>query len=140
MSASADIADRDEQMLARLAELDLAAAERAHVRLMTAEDAHEIADLGRTYQRLARSLRQTLALKVKLKREREQAQKDPQVTPAKPSGMAIARRIGELRDGVLRVIWNEAEERRGRRLAGRRPRGDDLRGHAEGRLRRRDPR
>jgi len=58
-------------MLARLAELDLAAAEKAHARLMAAEDASEIAEMGRTYQRMSRSLRQTLALKAKLARERE---------------------------------------------------------------------
>ena len=109
MSASADIADRDEQMLARLAELDLAAAERVHARLMAAEAADEVADLGRTYQRLARSLRQTLALKAKLKREREQAPRDDS-PPRKPGGAAVARRIRELREGVLRVIWDEAED------------------------------
>jgi len=110
MSASADSTDRDEQMLARLAELDLAAAERAHARLMSAEDAHEIADLGRTYQRLARSLRQTLALKAKLKRERAEAPKGPEAVQAKPGGAAVARRIRELREGVTRVIWDEAED------------------------------
>jgi hypothetical protein len=99
--------DRDEEMLARLAEFDLAAAEKVHGRLMAAEDAAEIAELGRTYQRVARSLRQTLALKAKLKRDRETAAKD---APARaPGGVAVARRIRELRAAVGRVIWAEAE-------------------------------
>ena len=100
-------ADRDEEMLSRLAEFDLAAAERVHGRLMAAEDAAEIAELGRTYQRVARSLRQTLALKAKLKRDRETAAKDAPTRA--PGGVAVARRIRELRTAVGRVIWAEAE-------------------------------
>ncbi len=65
MSNAPDIVDLDEQMLARLAQLDLTAAERAHGRFMAAEGADEVSDLGRTYQRMARSLRQTLALKAR---------------------------------------------------------------------------
>jgi len=72
----------DEAMLARLAACDLAAAERVHAKLMEAEEAAELADLGRTYQRLARSLRQTLALKARLAREREAA--DAKKRPPKP--------------------------------------------------------
>lgn len=56
-------------MLARLAELDLAAAEKAHAKFMAAEEPDDIDRLGRTYQRLSRSLRQTLALKARLARE-----------------------------------------------------------------------
>jgi hypothetical protein len=99
--------DRDEEMLARLAEFDLAAAEKVHGRLMAAEDAAEIAELGRTYQRVARSLRQTLALKAKLKRDREAA---PKTAPPSTGPVAVARRVRELREAVCRVIWNEAEE------------------------------
>jgi hypothetical protein len=73
MSDAAHTPSREEEMLARLAELDLAAAEKAHAKLMAAEDASEITELGRTYQRMSRSLRQTLALKAKLARERESA-------------------------------------------------------------------
>ena len=49
---------------------------------MAAEEASDIAELGRTYQRVARSLRQTLALKAKLKHDRETAAKD--IPPPKP--------------------------------------------------------
>jgi hypothetical protein len=98
--------DRDEEMLARLAEFDLAAAERVHGRLMAAEDTSEIAELGRTYQRIARSLRQTLALKAKLKHDREAAARAPR---APPSGAAVSQRLRELRTAVTRVIWNETE-------------------------------
>lgn len=64
---------REEQILERLAELDLALAERVHAKAMAAEDAGEIERLGRTYQRIARSVRQTLMAKARLAREREAA-------------------------------------------------------------------
>jgi hypothetical protein len=105
MSVSADISD--EEMLARLAACDLSAAERVHARLMAAESASEVAELGRTYQRIARSLRQTLALKARLKREQAQSVKDFPSAP--PGGLAVARRVRDVRDAVLRVIWDEAE-------------------------------
>ncbi len=97
----------DEEMLARLAACDLSAAERVHSRLMAAEEASDIAELGRTYQRIARSLRQTLALKARFKREREDATKA--AAPAKPSGVAVSRRIRDLRQAVTRIIWSEVE-------------------------------
>jgi hypothetical protein len=97
--------DRDEQMLSRLAEFDLAAAERAHDRLMAAEHVGEIAELGRTYQRLARSLRQTLALKARLKRERAQVEvkRRPEDDPR------VAARKAEVRAALTRLVWNEHE-------------------------------
>lgn len=79
MSAPADSAaapDRAEQMLARLAELDMAAAERAHERFMAAEEGPASAEAGRTYRTMAHSLRQTLALKAKLEREHEVAARE----------------------------------------------------------------
>jgi hypothetical protein len=58
----------DDAMLRRLAEMDMAAAEKAHAALMAAETTAEIAEAMRCYQRAARSVRQTLMLKARLKR------------------------------------------------------------------------
>ncbi len=102
----------DDEMLARLAARDLAAAERVHDKLMAAEEASEIAELGRTYQRFARSLRQTLALKARFRREQQQdarAANETPPQPARPGGVAVARRIREVRAGVTRVVWDEVE-------------------------------
>lgn len=107
MSERPPIADSDAAMLARLAELDLAAAERAHARMMAADEA-AFDPAARTYQRLARSLRQTLFLKARL--EREPARKAPEAPPARPGGVAVARRMRELRAGVSRVIWAESPD------------------------------
>jgi hypothetical protein len=113
MSATADSAeatDRAEQMLGRLAELDMAAVERAHERYMAAEDGPDAAEAGRTYQRMARSLRQTLGLAARLKRERQAALKGAAKAAApKAGGQAIAQRIRDLRAAAHRLAWNETE-------------------------------
>jgi hypothetical protein len=76
-------------MLARLAVLDMAAAEHAHARLLASEAAKEVAELGRNYQRMARSLRQTLAALARMRRERDaDARRSEAVAawrPARPS-------------------------------------------------------
>ena len=65
MSGETSALDDDAAMLARLAALDLAAAERVHERLMAAEEPDQITSLSRAYRGLSRSLRQTLILKGK---------------------------------------------------------------------------
>jgi hypothetical protein len=100
----------DEAMLARLAQLDLALAERVHAAAMAAVEPDQINDLGRTYQRVARSLRQTLALKAKLRRDREadgRANPPPPPPPAPPPKLdwvAMRRRQQALGEAVHRVI------------------------------------
>ncbi|MET0271438.1 MAG: hypothetical protein ABW360_00460, partial [Phenylobacterium sp.] len=69
MSEATPFIDRDEAMLAELAELDLALARKVQACAMAAEDPETVGALARSYQRVARSLRQTLALKAKLKRD-----------------------------------------------------------------------
>jgi len=112
MTDVVEIVDRDAQMLSRLAELDLAAAERVHARLMTTDDAHEVVELGRTYQRFARSLRQTLALKARLVRDSEERAKRelaarPGRAPQDPA--ALEARKAEVREAVSRIAWDEYE-------------------------------
>lgn len=108
MSGAPDTDDLAERMLARLAELDMAAAEHVQARLLAADDDKAVADLGRAYQRLGRSLRQTLALRARLAREREQDLMDAP-PPARPTGAAISRRLRELRGALRRIAWTEAE-------------------------------
>jgi hypothetical protein len=112
MSAPSDIPeDRAQAMLARLAELDLMAAEHAHAKLMAAEEPSDVAELGRTYQRMARSLRQTLAIAARLKRERAQAPAEapPEPPPIPRDPQRIFARLHELRPAAQRVIWAEHE-------------------------------
>ena len=69
----------DDAMFRRLAEMDLAWAEKVHAKAMAATEVDEINSLGRTYQRAARSLRQTLALKARLKAGRVRQAREARV-------------------------------------------------------------
>lgn len=57
--------DRDLEMLAWLAERDMQAVGHAHAQFMAATEPEAVASLGRTYQRMSRCLRTTLALKMR---------------------------------------------------------------------------
>ena len=129
MSQAAHIAERRQQMLARLAELDLVATEAAHASYLEAIDTPEEAEKGRTYQRMGRSLRQSLALHERFERlaareAREEAQEarrdailNPPVVAEDPRREfprdieAANQRADELRTAVRRVIWSEGFEK-----------------------------
>ena len=129
MSQAADIAERRQQMLAKLAELDLAATEAAHASYLAAIDTPEEAEKGRTYQRMGRSLRQSLALHERFERnaagearaDAQEARRDailnPPVEDHEPRRQfprdieAANRRADELRTAVRRVIWSEGFEK-----------------------------
>lgn len=126
MSTCAITDDRTGAILAELAEMDLAAARKAHGALMAAEGAGEIDRLGRAYQRLARSTRQSLALAQRFAREERleerlearQAAREAAVAERSdaPAGRpdpsrdpAVAARKAEVREVVTRLVWDEAE-------------------------------
>lgn len=129
MSQAAHIAERRQQMLARLAELDLVATEAAHASYLEAIDTPEEAEKGRTYQRMGRSLRQSLALHERFERNasretREEAQEarrdailNPPVRRDEPRREfprdieAANQRADALRTAVRRVIWSEGFEK-----------------------------
>lgn len=108
MSAPAPPIDRDAELLARAAELDMQAVEKVHAKLMTAEETAEIAELGRTYQRMTRSLRQTIALKSR--RAREAAVTASHQAVAQPlklpiiEGFATDDRAMVLQDAIERIV------------------------------------
>lgn len=105
-----DITEEDALGLAEIARLDLELARDYARRALAAEDSDEANGLMRSYQRAARSYRQTLAVKARLKRDLAAAARVEAATPRpKPGGVAVARRIGELRTALLRVAWDEAE-------------------------------
>ena len=87
--------------------LDLAWAEQAHAKAMAAESADDVERLGRTYQRAARSLRQTVALRADLRRRRVAAPKPAAPFVPDPEEHEADARVEELFDAVGRVIAAE---------------------------------
>jgi hypothetical protein len=116
--------DRNADMLAELAEMDLRAARHIHARLLAATEAAEVADLSRSYQRASRCVRQTLALKAKLAqgevRGAPSAAAEPLFDDAmsrRLHGFAADDRMMELQDAMDRVIHAEHVDDEPRREA-----------------------
>lgn len=102
--------DRAEALLAELAELDMTLARHVHACAIAAEEPKAVGELARSYQRIARSLRQTLALKARLSLER--AREIERTAPSGPpptDWVRVRRRQHALRDAVCRVVWDETE-------------------------------
>jgi len=105
-----DITEEEAQGLAEIARHDLELARDFARRALAAQDNDEANRLARSYQRAARSYRQTLAVKARLKRDLAAAARVQADTPKpRPGGAAVARRIGELRTALLRLSWDEAD-------------------------------
>ena len=111
--------DRDADMLAELAEMDLSAAKHIHAQLLAATGADEVADLSRSYQRASRCLRQTLALKAKL--AQDAVVHRLHTTPTPITDFAAQRqelireeaqfeRLTVLQDAVSRLIYSEVSD------------------------------
>jgi hypothetical protein len=98
--------------LSELAALDLAMARDFAARAQAAEDPDTANDLARSYQRVARSYRQSLALKVRLQAEIQRAARDVPTTPREE--YRIKTRVEAVREAVQRVIWAEHEPVEGR--------------------------
>ena len=107
MSEALPPIDRDEAMLSRLAELDLALAEKVHAQAMAATEPDEINGLGRTYQRVARSLRQTLAMKARLRRERAERAAAPRAE--RRADPRVQAHKAQVRAALRAHLWTEYE-------------------------------
>jgi hypothetical protein len=100
--------------LSRLAALDLGMAEDFAARAQAAQDPDTANDLARSYQRMARSYRQSLALKVRLQHEiaraeREALEGQPPAPPKPLDPEAVQARVDAVRSAARRVIWSEYE-------------------------------
>lgn len=114
------MAERHGRVLARLLELGLALAERVQEQALAAPDAKSAADLGLAFHRIARTVRQSIALEARLVRDAERAERELQrdadvrhdllreILPGEPR--EIARRKDEVREAVQKVIWDEMED------------------------------
>jgi hypothetical protein len=118
MSEHPPVIEQADLMLARLAALDLRAAEHANACLLDTTKPAEVADLARAYARLSRCLRQTLAIHARLKADREKAARMAEqhqawqraVTPEPDlRELALADRTVEVQHAVDRVISAAAD-------------------------------
>lgn len=124
--------EQADAMLARVANLNLQAAEHVHACLLDTTDADQLAQLSRAATQLSRSMRQCLALLARLRTDRAKAAREaaqhetwlksrarlidsePDVDPAQ---RAQARHVNDVQTGVVRVIAQVAAGDRERETA-----------------------
>jgi hypothetical protein len=116
MSAPDDMAERHSRALAELTELGLSLARALHEKAVTADDPKLANDFALGFQRVSRSVRQSMALEAKLERDRRRAAAEVRDYPASrqaEQARALARetfaRKSELRNQVRALLWEEYE-------------------------------
>ena len=136
MDASCDIPELpdDDAVLREIAAMDLALARRLYGQAMAEPDAEKAADITRAYNRVTRSLRQSIALRARLAqgwenhhvyhgRRVDLSPATPFHTPAEPAptqpsaSILVARAEAKRRRSLLqqamqRIVWNERETER----------------------------
>jgi len=115
MTAGLDISD-DERGLDELAQIDLRLARVFAERAEAAEDPEVANGLVRSYQRAARSFRQSLALKHRLRRELKRELRDDRGDDRKEHDRAVSARKAQVEARLKALIWTEAEGEDAERL------------------------
>ena len=109
MEATADMHERHARLLGRLAELGMALAEDLHARALSADTPQEAETLASGFHKLSRSVRQSLALEARLRRDAERVRRDAEFQAEADAAKAPARRRAEAKARLDRLIWTEAE-------------------------------
>lgn len=116
MSSSDDMAERHGRVLAELTELGLSLARALHDKAVTAEDPKLANDYALAFQRVSRSVRQSMALEAKLERDRRRAAaeaRDYPVSRAAEQARELARAVfvrkAEVRSRLRSELWDEYE-------------------------------
>ncbi|HVI30674.1 hypothetical protein, partial [Phenylobacterium sp.] len=118
MPADAAAQDRHSAMLAELAAMSLTLARDLQNRALEAETPEEAAKLAAAFHRVARGLRQTLALELKVIRYKDEAAREGGAPPPAPAPLeslgptapaaGVARRLAAVRRRI-RDAWSEHE-------------------------------
>ena len=109
MATPSEKHERQDRILAEILELALDLARSTQARALVAEDASDVADLGLTFQRATRSVRQTLALEAKFERDRKSAERADEDVAKRVKAVHVARRRAQVKLAVERCVWAEAD-------------------------------
>jgi hypothetical protein len=97
-------------MLAEFAELCLGSARDLHARQLAAQDVAEAAVLAGALHKVGRSLRQSMALEAKLRRDEEAARHEVEAAAVRGVEERRERRRTQVAAMVERIIWDETED------------------------------
>ena len=103
----AEIAERQGRILAELSELGMTLARDLHADATAAETPEQRAELSLAFQRTARSVRQTLALELRLVRDLRRCQQEERADVVREQEQRVARRRKQAQAAVERAIWTE---------------------------------
>ena len=109
MEATADMHERHARLLGRLAELGMALAEDLHARALSADTPQEAETLASGFHKLSRSVRQSLALEARLRRDAERVRREEETQAETDAAKPAIRRRAEAKARLDRLIWTEAE-------------------------------
>jgi phosphoglycolate phosphatase-like HAD superfamily hydrolase len=108
--------ERQERILAELSELGLALARDLQARALAADDTAEASELGLAFHRVARSVRQTLALQSRLERDRQRAEREDRADVQRAETARAERRRAQVKFAVERCVFSEADGSEAERL------------------------
>ena len=109
METAADMQERHARLLGRLAELGMALAEDLHARALSADTPQEAETLASGFHKLSRSVRQSLALEARLRRDAERVRREEEAKTEAAAEKPAIRRRAEAKARLDRLIWTEAE-------------------------------
>jgi hypothetical protein len=109
MTEQAARAERQSAMLGELAELGLSLARDLQRRALEAEAPEQAASLADAFHRVARSVRQSLALEARLGREAKRDAEDDRIVSEGEHRAAVQRRKAVLTEALERIVWTECE-------------------------------
>jgi hypothetical protein len=109
MAFPLDITEDDARSLCELAAVDLRVAKGFAERALAEEDPETANGLARSYQRAARSYRQSLALKMRLRRELARQDREDRTDQRGEAGRRYAATKARVYAAVKTLIWNEHE-------------------------------
>ncbi len=109
MVSDADMLEVQDAGLARLAELQLALAEKLYRLADATEDASEAAELATALERTSRSVRLTYALRAKLRRDAKRAEHEDADAQSRRDREQVRFRKHRLKTGVEALVWRETD-------------------------------
>jgi hypothetical protein len=109
MTDATEKAARQDRILAEFSELSLVVARELSARVVAVGDAGEAATLAKAFHSVGRSLRQTIALEMKVERDRKHLEREDAAEVARQGELRVRRRKARVRSAVQRLVWTEHE-------------------------------
>jgi len=110
MATTQEMTDRHAALLAEFADLCLQSARDLTARQIKAEAVHEAAELAGALHRVGRSLRQSMALEAKLRRDTDAALRVSAAQAAQDEEKHRRRRKTQVKLAVEQLVWTESRD------------------------------